>query len=347
MALTPESQKALMDILKVKQPESVAAPLSPYEAIQADRGLLSTDPVISKLQKLGRGVKSLLEPETPLDYLSMVVPSGKLITQVPNKLLNLKNKGFDIDKPLYHGSEKSFKTFDPSMIGKRDKGFYGKGFYFTPFKKEAEVYGPNVEKYYVKGNILNLEGSSELGRVFDSSADVAQDAFSNYKKWAKELNKINALPPIQKSAYKDFLKAEKYFNDNLQMIPTSKVKSGIAKGQTIYKAKIKDPYYDDTIKIDDTWDEQEIKEVFFSKAKKNPAFPNLKYMEKRLSNVVRDLDDLEYNEGIDDVAEFISSKAKKAGYSGINAGSETVIFDPKNIIKSPKWKLTFMSTNIK
>jgi len=238
--------------------------------------------------------------------------------------------------------------FRTDLIGSNtDEGFYGKGFYFTPFKKEAEVYGPNVEKYYVKGNILNLEGSSELGRVFDSSADVAQDAFSNYKKWAKELNKINALPPIQKSAYKDFLKAEKYFNDNLQMIPTSKVKSGIAKGQTIYKAKIKDPYYDDTIKIDDTWDEQEIKEVFFSKAKKNPAFPNLKYMEKRLSNVVRDLDDLEYNEGIDDVAEFISSKAKKAGYSGINAGSETVIFDPKNIIKSPKWKLTFMSTNIK
>jgi hypothetical protein len=79
MALTPESQKALMDILKVKQPQSIAAPLSPYEAIQADRGLLSTDPVISKLQKLGRGVKSLLEPETPIDYLSMALPVGKTI----------------------------------------------------------------------------------------------------------------------------------------------------------------------------------------------------------------------------------------------------------------------------
>ena len=77
MALTPESQKALMDILKVKQPQSIAAPLSPYEAIQADRGLLSTDPVISKLQKLGRGVKSLLEPETPMDYVSMAVPVAK------------------------------------------------------------------------------------------------------------------------------------------------------------------------------------------------------------------------------------------------------------------------------
>ena len=29
MALTPESQKALMDILKVKQPESIAAPIQP------------------------------------------------------------------------------------------------------------------------------------------------------------------------------------------------------------------------------------------------------------------------------------------------------------------------------
>ena len=86
MALTPETQRALMDMLKVKQPKSIAAPISPYEAIQMDKGLLSTDPVISKLQKVGRGVKSLLEPETSTDYLSMVVPGGKVASKVSSKI---------------------------------------------------------------------------------------------------------------------------------------------------------------------------------------------------------------------------------------------------------------------
>ena len=100
MALNPKTQQALMDILKVKQPESIAAPLSPYEAIQADRGLLSTDPVIANLQKFGRGVQSLLEPETPLDYLSMALPVGKTIkksAEVAKKTIKSSKKS----KPLY------------------------------------------------------------------------------------------------------------------------------------------------------------------------------------------------------------------------------------------------------
>ena len=112
MALTPESQKALMDILKVKQPQSIATPLSPYEAIQADRGLLSTDPVIANLQKFGRGVQSLLEPETTLDYLSMALPVGKIAKGASKNINSIvdkyKDKGVELsvfenpnDKTIY------------------------------------------------------------------------------------------------------------------------------------------------------------------------------------------------------------------------------------------------------
>jgi len=100
MALNPKTQQALMDMLKVKQPESIAAPISPLEAMQMERGLLSTDPVISKLQKAGRGVQSLLEPETPLDYLSMALPVGKTIkksAEVAKKTIKSSKKS----KPLY------------------------------------------------------------------------------------------------------------------------------------------------------------------------------------------------------------------------------------------------------
>ena len=104
MALTPETQKLLMELLKVKQPQSIAAPLSPYEDIQMQKGLLSTDPVISKLQKVGRGVQSLLEPKTPVDYLSMALPVGKIAKGASN----LTNK--KLTKPL---SEKEFyKKYD-------------------------------------------------------------------------------------------------------------------------------------------------------------------------------------------------------------------------------------------
>lgn len=100
MALLPETKKALMDALRVKQPQSIAAPLSPYEDIQMQEGLLSTDPVISKLQKVGRGVKSLLEPETPVDYLMSGLGPAKAVQAI--------NKG----KKIYHGTNAKYKDFD-------------------------------------------------------------------------------------------------------------------------------------------------------------------------------------------------------------------------------------------
>ena len=329
MANEPTNLQSAIDMLQ--NPADVGS-ISPIGINDKFTPELSRDPVLRKLQQFFRIAKN--EVNNPLNYLAGAGAIGK-VDKVKD-LISLKKKGFDVDNPLYHGSKEVFETFDPSMIGKRDKGFYGKGFYFTPIKKEAEVYGPNVGEYYVKGKILNLGGSSELGRVFNpNSINIAEDVFDDYRKWAKELNKIDALPPIQKNAYQDFLKAEKYFNKNLKMIPTGKIKGGMGDGQTIYKGQIKDPYYDSPIEVDDILDKNEIKEVFFSEVSRNhPSFPFLKKMEPRLSNVVRDLDDLEYNEGIDDVADFISNKAKKAGYSGINAGSETVIFNSDNIVSS-------------
>ena len=330
MEFKPNKTEELLALLKNTQPQSVASPLSAFDLMEIQSKQLSKDPVIANLQKFGRGVQGLLEPETPLDYLGMALPAAKA-AKVSGKLLDLKNKGFDIDNPLYHGSESVFKEFDPSMIGKRDKGFYGKGFYFTPNKREAELYGSNIGKYFTKGKILKLDDSSELQRVFDEydPSDIP-DVYQNYKNWAGKLDEINALPPAQKSAYKDFLKAEKYFDNNIKVKKVGKDESGY----DVLEASIKDPSTNKVLKFDDIYDVDEAKELFFIQARKySTAFPNLKNIETKLSRFVRDLDDAEYNEGIEDVSEFISSQAKKAGYSGINSGSETVIFDAKNIVK--------------
>ena len=49
-------------------PGAIAAPLSPAELMEIEKSQFSSDPVIRKLQKVGRGIGSLFAVETPLDY---------------------------------------------------------------------------------------------------------------------------------------------------------------------------------------------------------------------------------------------------------------------------------------
>jgi hypothetical protein len=99
--MTPESLQELQRLLLTRQPKSPDVgsikPLSPYEAIQAQRSQLSSDPVIANLQRFGRGIKGLFEPETPLDYLSMAAPPLKTIS----KPLKTIPKAKKIQKGVY------------------------------------------------------------------------------------------------------------------------------------------------------------------------------------------------------------------------------------------------------
>lgn len=111
--MTPETQKMLMDVLKV-QPQSVAAPLSPFEQFELERSQLSNDPVVANLQRLGRGIKGFLVPETPLDIALAGVAPAKAVKgslDIAKRLENAKKMGFDIDNPVYHGSGADIKSF--------------------------------------------------------------------------------------------------------------------------------------------------------------------------------------------------------------------------------------------
>lgn len=48
----------------------------------------------------------------------------------------------------YHGSGKSFNVFDPTKIGNTDQGWLGRGYYFTPSKDYAEMYG-KTKRFYL------------------------------------------------------------------------------------------------------------------------------------------------------------------------------------------------------
>jgi len=77
MEFKPNKTEELLALLKNTQPQSVASPLSAFDLMEIQSKQLSKDPVIANLQKFGRGVQGLLEPETPLDYLGMAVPVTK------------------------------------------------------------------------------------------------------------------------------------------------------------------------------------------------------------------------------------------------------------------------------
>jgi len=120
-------------------PGAIAAPLSPAELMEIEKSQLSSDPVIRKLQKVGRGIGSLFEVETPLDYAlsglaaaKPVVAAGKGIAAVAKTAKEADPKDLVF---VHNTSEEAIKSFDnmggipsPSIaVTKADQPFTGFG----------------------------------------------------------------------------------------------------------------------------------------------------------------------------------------------------------------------------
>ncbi len=84
---------------------------------------------------------------------------------------------------VYHGTQADFETFDLSKFGKTDSGWFGKGFYFTPNKEQAELYArknPDGSSNLLpkeKGRIMPVYLSAKNPFVTDSmvSPDFAEE----------------------------------------------------------------------------------------------------------------------------------------------------------------------------
>lgn len=158
----------------------IAAPLSAYELMELNRQQTSPDPVISKFQQLGRGIKGLLVPETPLETLSMI-PSVKGTQPVAKEIL----KKFDKNKFTEKGKTEFVKSFkdkskwsDAEFIKKKgiDEGFSTrvikpKGYKQAPYF----IFYPDTYKSY------------QVGPKFDNVEEA--------------INKITGLKPTQLPGY--------------------------------------------------------------------------------------------------------------------------------------------------
>lgn len=65
----------------------IAAPLSPLDLEKIKRQQYSPDPVIANLQKLGRGIKDFVVPDTPMEALGFIAAPAKAAATVGSGLL--------------------------------------------------------------------------------------------------------------------------------------------------------------------------------------------------------------------------------------------------------------------
>ena len=256
-----------------------------------------------------------------------------------SRLERARELGFDVDNPIYHGTNTDKLTeFDESKIGSRDEGFFGRGFYFADNAGEAGYYGKNVGEYFVRGDLLDLTDTSGEPNYLGSPL-----VFIN---WAEKLDKIDMLDDTHKQALKGAKKVVKYFDENVKILPAQN-----ADGTTGFTAKIIDP-------TDDGFD-GDPREIFM-RSRYDDDFPKTQEEAKerlfyQFADDVRTSfnKDTDFFEGFDndflfslsdyireggDVmglnASKLTEKAKEAGFDGIRAGDETVIFDAKNIRSS-------------
>tara|TARA_A100000172_G_scaffold73666_2_gene55348 strand:- start:3503 stop:4345 length:843 start_codon:yes stop_codon:yes gene_type:complete len=103
-------------------PGAIAAPLSPFEALEMEKSRLSSDPVIRNLQKVGRGIGSLLAVETPLDAVlagiapaKPVVAAGKGIAALTRPVFPAPQRMFD---PANKGYNPSLSDFEYEQGGR-------------------------------------------------------------------------------------------------------------------------------------------------------------------------------------------------------------------------------------
>jgi GNAT superfamily N-acetyltransferase len=67
--------------------------------------------------------------------------AAPLSMDTPSRMARAKAMGFDVDAPLYHGTDKDFAAFDLGKTGTAtDTGFYGKGIYAAPDPDAASNY---------------------------------------------------------------------------------------------------------------------------------------------------------------------------------------------------------------
>ena len=190
-----------------------AAPFAPL--------LLAPAAAMKATSQIGKALRSGSKATKAVDDVKILDDAGSLA--------RAREQGFDVDNPVYHGTNAEKLTeFRESSIGTAtDEGFFGRGFYFASNAGEAGYYGKNVGKYVVKGKLLDLT---------NNSGDYTLGGPKQFIEWAEKLNKIDMLDDATKAGLKGANKLIKYFDKNVKFTPGQN-----PDGTTGFFATINDP----------------------------------------------------------------------------------------------------------
>lgn len=97
-----------------------------------------------------------------------------------SRMRRAREQGFDIDTPLYHGTDTAFDAFSETAMRRNDSGFYGRGTYFTTEPGEASYYaetrpswqsssepvdGANVVPAYARGRLFEVVDGGNMTEI--------------------------------------------------------------------------------------------------------------------------------------------------------------------------------------
>ena len=103
------------------------------------------------------------------------------------RMARAEGAGFDVDLPLYHGTDKDFQKFNPRAFGLKDPGWYGRGVYSDTDTEVAGGYA-NYDELDIGQNIMPIFAR---GRYMDWPD--ANQPFSNRESSIEGTNEISSL----------------------------------------------------------------------------------------------------------------------------------------------------------
>jgi len=135
-------EASLKKALISKDAQSAAKIREKINAIRAESA--AAQKRMDFLQAWRRGEAEPLPPQGPWANPKEQALQG--LTGGPVDLEKLRADGFNVDRPIYHGTDANFDTFDPALVGKVKKSDWGEGSYFTPSESTADYYRTEAVK---------------------------------------------------------------------------------------------------------------------------------------------------------------------------------------------------------
>lgn len=227
---------------------------------------------------------------------------------------------------VYHGSNKDFESFDPSLLSENtgNDGHYGAGIYFSTERAEAETYGKNVYEVFlnVKNPIRN--NVDDLSK-FDSEFGYNKEFKTVDKNWL--VGKIKESDP--NAGILAQLYSEGYTFDNVWD-----------------KFEELGGEYQGKLNLDDIGD-------IFENIDDSLGYYDLEFINENFGEIPDEVKKFGYDKEHDilditdrgNAGRYFSDVVKNGGHDGVFAGSEIVIFNPEQV-KSVANKGSFNSDDV-